>query len=69
MSSSVQRGEAPLFLPAKTCRAALDWTDEDICPYVVHLSLRGSWRLIQAQNLDRNVIWTAAFFCRLDKRL
>jgi hypothetical protein len=36
MSSSVQRGEAPLFrFRQKTCRASLDWTDEDICPYVV----------------------------------
>jgi hypothetical protein len=40
MSPSARRSRAPLFLSfprahAKTCPAALDWADEDICPYAL----------------------------------
>jgi hypothetical protein len=34
-----ERSPAIFCFPAKPCRALLDWTDEDICPYVV-LALR-----------------------------
>jgi adenylate cyclase class 2 len=41
MSSSVRWSKAPQFrVQKKSCRAALDWTDEDICLYVVRAEVR-----------------------------
>ena len=75
MSSSARRSEAPLSLRAKTCRAALDRADEDICPYVIRgcvvprLVTRRRLALsisLASRTIDVRVfaVWGRAVLCR-----